>query len=109
MTMLPAPVRRYWTRRAETRAFQATARADQAAILTTLTPLDQNPLSLVGISEATGIDLPHTQDAVTALLLAGYLALDIAPRPDYDRRPGGSVRYYLTPAGILEQARRCGR
>lgn len=109
MTTLTTAMRRVRLRRAERRRLADWAWQRQSLVLAQLRGDIRQAISALTVAELLGAAVPDVSELLSGLVVSGLADLTFGgPRnPDGTRRMG--TLYYLTPEGLTERYRRCGR
>lgn len=109
MTARPGPLARFIQRRIERRRLADWAWQRQTLVLAQLSADVRQAVSPVYLANLIGAMVPDVSDLLRALVDAGLADFALGgARTGTGERVQGS-RYYLTPEGLDERYRRCGR
>jgi hypothetical protein len=102
-------VRRYLARRAERRRLADWAWQKESVVLAQLTADVRMAISAVHLANTIGSVVPDVAELLAGLVDQGYADLTFGGARTYGGARAQSTRYYLTPEGLNERYRRCGR
>lgn len=109
MIYLPEFLRRYLAHRAERRRLADWAWQKQSLVLLQLRADVRQAISQLTIAEVLGAAVPDVAELLHTLGEAGYVDLTFGGARNHDGTRKMGTLYFLTPEGLDERYRRCGR
>lgn len=109
MTEMIAAVRRWYRRIAERRRLADWAWQRQSLVLAQLQADVRQSMSAVHVANLIGAMVPDVAELLAGLVDQGLADLTFGGPRLHDGSRVQASRYYLTPEGLDERYRRCGR